>query len=154
MLSVIDSWSITGPPSKAVIASTYLFVASFAVTWGPASWVYPPELFPLRVRGKAVALCTSGNWIFNFALSYFVPPAFVNIQWKVYLVFGAFCTAMALHVFFLFPETAGKSLEEVETMFLSKTPAWKTHVVTKHTRAIESGRADPEKAAAMNSQDS
>ncbi|KAI9793090.1 MAG: hypothetical protein M1816_000988 [Peltula sp. TS41687] len=141
------SWSITGPPSKAVIASTYLFVASFAITWGPASWIYPPELFPLRVRGKAVALCTSGNWIFNFALSYFVPPAFVNIQWRVYLIFGIFCTAMAIHVFFLFPETAGKSLEEVESMFLSKTPAWRTHVVTKNKRAVEKGQVDPEKHA-------
>lgn len=62
-----ESWQIAGPPSKAVIAFTYLFVASFAPTIGPVSWIYPPELFPLRVRGKAVALCTSANWIFNFA---------------------------------------------------------------------------------------
>jgi MFS family permease len=53
-----QSWVITGAPSRAVIACTYLFVASYAPTWGPASWVYPPEIFPLRVRGKAVALCT------------------------------------------------------------------------------------------------
>lgn len=59
---------IEGPASKAVIACSYLFVASFAVTWGPVSWIYPPELFPLRVRGKAVALATSSNWAFNFAL--------------------------------------------------------------------------------------
>jgi MFS family permease len=51
-----QSWEITGAPSRAVIACTYLFVASYAPTWGPASWVYPPEIFPLRVRGKAVAL--------------------------------------------------------------------------------------------------
>ena len=64
-----ESWQISGPASKAVIACTYLFVASFAPTWGPVSWIYPPELFPLRVRGKAVALCTAANWIMNFALS-------------------------------------------------------------------------------------
>jgi len=123
------SWQISGAPAKAVIASTYLFVASFAPTWGPVSWIYPPELFPLRVRGKAVAITTSSNWIFNFALSYFVPPAFVNIKWKVYLVFGVFCITMALHVFFCFPETSGKSLEDIEQMFLDGTPAWKTSVV-------------------------
>ncbi|KAI9883573.1 MAG: Structural maintenance of chromosomes protein 1, partial [Watsoniomyces obsoletus] len=133
------SWVITGRPSKAVIACTYLFVASFAVTWGPVSWLYPPELFPLRVRGKAVALCTSANWIFNFALSYFVPPAFENIQWRVYLLFGIFCTLMTVHVFFLFPETAGKSLEEVEDMFLTKTQAWKTHVKRNGGTAGSSG---------------
>lgn len=59
-----QSWQIHGAPAYAVIACTYLFVASYAPTWGPASWVYPPELFPLRVRGKAVALTTSSNWIF------------------------------------------------------------------------------------------
>ena len=62
------SWQVTGPASKAVIACTYLFVASYAPTWGPVSWIYPPELYPLRVRGKAVALATSANWAFNFAL--------------------------------------------------------------------------------------
>lgn len=53
------STRIVGGPSKAVIACSYLFVASFAPTWGPVSWIYPPELYPLRVRGKAVALATS-----------------------------------------------------------------------------------------------
>ena len=150
------SWAISGPPSKAVIACTYLFVACFAPTWGPVSWIYPPELFPLRVRGKAVALTTSSNWIFNFALSYFVPPAFVNIQWKTYLVFGIFNLAMLIHVIFAFPETAGKTLEEVESMFTDPTgfrfigtPAWKTHVVTKRTLLLERGEIDPEKLAAF-----
>jgi MFS family permease len=68
------------------------------------SWIYPPELFPLRVRGKAVALTTASNWCFNFALSYFVPPAFVNIQWRTYLIFGCFNVAMFVHVFLCFPE--------------------------------------------------
>ena len=38
------SWSVTGAPSKALIACSYLFVASYAPTWGPVSWIYPPEL--------------------------------------------------------------------------------------------------------------
>jgi len=134
-----ESFEIAGVPSKVVIAFSYLFVASFAPTWGPASWVYPPELFPLRVRGKANALTTSANWAFNFALGYFVPPAFQNIQWKVYILFGVFCASMFIHVFFMFPETAGKTLEEVEEMFTDPkgikylgTPAWRTGVVKPH----------------------
>ena len=140
-----QSWQIEGAPARAVIACTYLFVASYAPTWGPASWVYPPELFPLRVRGKAVALTTSSNWIFNFALSYFVPPAFVNIQWKVYIIFGVFCAAMAVHTFFLFPETAGKTLEDIEEMFMEGIPAWKTKVDYSSSRRAEQAVVDPEK---------
>jgi hypothetical protein len=173
--SAAESISITGRPAKAVIACTYLFVASYAPTWGPVSWIYPPELYPLRVRGKAVALATSANWwffllkykrfvrrityyfsrAFNFALAYFVPPAFANIRWEVYIVFGVFCAAMFIHVFFLFPETAQKPLEEVDYIFDDTTPgsfkylgtpAWKTHV-DKDTVRMERGEISDEKFA-------
>ncbi|PSS13107.1 hypothetical protein M430DRAFT_265027 [Amorphotheca resinae ATCC 22711] len=155
--SSAESISITGPPAKAVIACTYLFVASYAPTWGPVSWIYPPELFPLRVRGKAVALCTSANWIFNFALAYFVPPAFANIRWEVYVVFAVFCASMFLHVLFLFPETSQKILEEVEEIFDDSTPgsikyigtpAWKTHVDRTVVR-LERGEFDAEEKFAI-----
>jgi sugar porter (SP) family MFS transporter len=131
-----ESMAISGAPAKAVIASTYLFVAAFAPTWGPVSWTYPPELYPLRLRGKAVALSTSANWAFNFALAYFVPPAFATITWKTYVLFAVFLAAMFIHVFFLFPETANKPLEEVDAIFDGSgpgsikyigVPAWKTH---------------------------
>jgi len=147
---------VTGAASKAVIACSYLFVASFAPTWGPVSWIYPPELYPLRVRGKAVSLATSANWAFNFALGWFVPPAFQNIAWRVYIVFGVFCVAMFVHVFFTFPETAGKPLEEVVAIFEDPngipgigTPAWKTrNSYGKTSRAergegVEDFRLDP-----------
>lgn len=147
-----QSWEITGPPSKVVIAATYLFVASYAPTWGPVSWIYPPELFPLRVRGKAVALATSSNWAFNFALGYFVPPAFVNVQWRTYIIFAVFCFAMLIHVYFMFPETAGKTLEEVEDLFTNPngikyigTPAWKTTTQFSRAAVLEKTGADEEK---------
>ncbi|KAI9849519.1 MAG: hypothetical protein M1837_004139 [Sclerophora amabilis] len=150
-----ESMQLSGAPAKALIACTYLFVASYAPTWGPVSWIYPPELYPLRVRGKAVALATSFNWAFNLAIGLFTPPSFVNIMWKTYLIFGIFCTTMFFHVFFLFPETAGKTLEETENMFTDPhgpkhigTLAWKTRVQTKRIRAIEHGEIDPEKFAA------
>lgn len=107
------SIKVSGPASKAVIACSYLFVASFAPTWGPVSWIYPPELFPNHLRSKAVSISTSGNWVFNFALGYFVPVAFVQIKWRTYLVFATFCVVMTIHVFFLFPGTLG-SLQSCE----------------------------------------
>jgi hypothetical protein len=89
---------------------------------------------------------------FNFALAYFVPPAFANIRWEVYIIFGVFCASMFIHVFFIFPETSQKPLEEVEEIFDDSTPAsikylgtpaWKTHVDTR-TRRMERGEMDPE----------
>ncbi|OQV04682.1 hypothetical protein CLAIMM_09532 [Cladophialophora immunda] len=144
-----QSMLISGAPAKALIAFTYLFVGTFATTWSPVSWIYPPELFPLRVRGKAVALSTSANWAFNTALGLFVPVAFVNIQWKTYLIFGTFLVASFVHVFFFFPETSGKTLEEVEGIFDDPhgirylgTPAWKTHKETQRASALEHNKMD------------
>ena len=141
-----ESMRLSGAPAKGLIACTYLFVASYAPTWGPVSWVYPPELYPLRVRGKAVSLATSANWAFNTALGLFTPVAFSTIRWQTYIIFGVFLTVMFIHVFFLFPETAGKTLEEIELIFEDPngipylgTAAWKTTHDTKRTVAAESG---------------
>ncbi|KAL8343541.1 hypothetical protein RB598_004746 [Gaeumannomyces tritici] len=145
--------------AKAIIASTYLFVASFATTWGPVSWAYPPELYPLRLRGKAVALCTASNWTFNFALAYFVPPAMANITWRTYVLFAVFCFAMFWHVFFLFPETANKPLEEVDDIFDDSrpgavryigTPAWRTRNVRAEVARVERNEVDVEEKLADN----
>jgi MFS family permease len=119
-------WQITGPPSKAVIALTYLFVAVYGFTWAPAAWIYVSEIFPIKYRAKGVGLATAGNWAFNFALAFFVPPAFTNIQWKTYIIFGIFCFATLVHCFFMFPETCGKTLEEIDEMFEQNLPAWRT----------------------------
>lgn len=88
----------------------------------------------------------------SFALGYFVPPAFVNITWRTYIIFGVFCLAMAIHVFFMFPETAGKPLEEINDMFEDPhgikhigTPAWKTKNFTSRTARMEDNQDLPEK---------
>lgn len=112
--------------SKGLIACSYLFVATFAPTWGPGIWIYVSEIFPNAQRAKATGIAASANWIFNFALAMFVPTAFKNITWKTYIIFAVFCFAMTIHVFFMFPETKGKTLEEIEMMWDSNVPAWRS----------------------------
>ncbi|THU83050.1 general substrate transporter [Dendrothele bispora CBS 962.96] len=119
---VVDNsnvWVIEGHDSatKGIIVCSYLFVCSFAVTMGPVSWTYPAEIYPLKIRGKAVSLATASNWIFNFALAWAVPPGFEHIAWKTYFIFGTFNFAACVHIFFMFPETVGRTLEEVEDIF-------------------------------------
>jgi MFS family permease len=71
-------WQISGAPGKAVIALSYIFVGIYGWTWAPVAWIYCSEVFPLKYRAKGVGLSASTNWIFNFALAYFVAPAFTN----------------------------------------------------------------------------
>ena len=56
-----------------------------------------------------------------------MPVGFENIAWRMFIIFGTLCVTAAIHVFLTYPETAGKSLEEVEFMFSKDGPhAWRT----------------------------
>lgn len=65
--------------------------------------------------------------LFNFALAFAVPPGLSSIAYNTYFIFGAFNFAAFIHIFFCFPETAGRTLEEVEEVFSKghKFTAWK-----------------------------
>lgn len=112
--------------ANGVIACSYLFVCSFAPTWGVGIWIYCSEIFNNMERAKGSALSTATNWAFNFALAMFVPSAFRNISWKTYIIFGVFSVALTIQTFFMFPETRGKTLEEIDQMWADNIPAWKT----------------------------
>ncbi|KAF2871842.1 high affinity glucose transporter [Massariosphaeria phaeospora] len=111
--------------SKAIVACSYLFVATFATTWGPTSWTYPSEIFPAKVRAKAVSLATASNWIWNCILAFAVPPLLWSINWKMYMIFATFNGLAFIHMFLTAPETKGKTLEEMDDVFDSGLPAWK-----------------------------
>lgn len=72
-------------------------------------------------------LAAVANWLFNWALGVFVPPALRNIMYKLFLIFGVLCFAAALQAWLTYPETCGKTLEEIELLFAADAPpAWKT----------------------------
>ncbi|EAU86601.1 glucose transporter [Coprinopsis cinerea okayama7 len=141
-------WVITDNPSatKAVVVCSYLFVCSFAVTMGPVSWTYPAEIYSLKIRGKAVALATASNWTFNTALAFAVPPGLDTIAWKTYFIFGTFNFACFIHVLFMFPETVGRSLEEIEEIF------GKGHVFTAWRIGRDVGRGKVAELSAQRAQ--
>lgn len=113
------------PVSKAIVAMTYLFVCTFATTWGPTSWTYPSEIYPTKIRAKAVSLSTASNWFWNCVLAFAVPPLLTNINWKMYMIFATFNGVAFIHMFLTAPETKGKTLEEMDEVFDSGLPAWK-----------------------------
>jgi len=114
------------PVSKAMVSMTYLFVCTFATTWGPTSWTYPSEIYPTKIRAKAVSLSTASNWFWNCVLAFAVPPLLTSINWKMYMMFGTFNAVALIHMFLTAPETKGKTLEEMDEVFDSGLPAWKS----------------------------
>ena len=55
--------------------------------------------------------------LLNFALAWAVPPGLASIAYKTYFIFGTFNFAAFIHIFFCFPETKGRTLEEIEDVF-------------------------------------
>lgn len=123
--------------ARGVIACCYLFVCSFAPSWGIGIWIYCSEIFNNKERAKGSALSAAVNWAFNFALAMFVPDAFRNITWRTYIVFAVFSVCLTIHTFLQFPETKGKTLEEIDQMWADNIPAWKTASYVPQMPVIE-----------------
>jgi sugar porter (SP) family MFS transporter len=102
-----------------------LFIAFFASCIGPVFWTLISEIFPNRIRGKAVAFATFTNWIFNFLVVLLFPHFLAKVGGPVTFLFLAVMSFLQLLFTWLYvPETKGKSLEEIEKLW---NPINKSH---------------------------
>ncbi|WP_256759418.1 sugar porter family MFS transporter [Cohnella sp. WQ 127256] len=101
-----------------VLIFILLYVASFAISLGPVVWVILSEIFPNRIRGKATALASMALWIADYIVSQTFPPMLASAGPAI--TFWIFAI-MSLFTFFFtwkaVPETKGKSLEEIESLW-------------------------------------
>ncbi|UNI23665.1 hypothetical protein JDV02_009471 [Purpureocillium takamizusanense] len=123
----------------AGIAFLFVFNTFFAFGWLGMTWLYPAEITPLRTRAPANALSTSSNWIFNFMVVMITPVAFTNIKYHTYTIFAIINAIMVPSVYFFFPETAYRSLEEMDSIF-HKVSGWKGALTVVHQAEIEPRR--------------
>jgi MFS transporter, SP family, galactose:H+ symporter len=97
------------------IGSTFVYVAFFAISLGPVFWVMISEIYPLRIRGFAMATATALSWLSNMIVSYTFPV--VLDKFGIGATFGGYALISAASLFFcikLVPETKGLSLESIE----------------------------------------
>jgi MFS family permease len=104
-----------GAAAWIVTASLTLFIASFAVSWGPTVWVMLPEIFPLKVRGSAMGVAIILHWGANFIVSLSYPVLIAAVgEGPVFLGYAIVGVAAFLFVRSFVTETKGRSLEEIE----------------------------------------
>lgn len=110
---------IPGTTSAATGAGVGLFtyIAFFGATWLPLPWLYPAEINPLKTRAKANAVSTVSNWLWNFFIVMITPVLIDSIGWGTYLFFAALNAIFLPILYFFYPETAGRSLEEIDIIF-------------------------------------
>ena len=103
------------PPALAILLVIGLYVASFGVGIGPGVWVVISELFPTRIRGRAMSIATLCLWLACILVSF----TFLTLVEKIgstgaFWVYAAMSVVNLLFIWRLMPETKGRSLEEIE----------------------------------------
>lgn len=101
----------------AVVVSVIIYNAAFGFSWGPIPWLYPPEIMPLTFRAKGVSLSTCTNWAFNYIVGAGTPWLQDVIHWRLYFMHAFFCGCSFALVYYLYPETKGVPLEEMDAIF-------------------------------------
>jgi sugar porter (SP) family MFS transporter len=92
-----------------------LFIAFFASCIGPVFWTLVSEIFPNRIRGKAVAFASFTQWIFNFLVVLLFPHFLASLGGaKTFLFLALMSLLQWVFTYMYVPETKGKSLEEIE----------------------------------------
>lgn len=97
------------------------YIASFALSVGPVTWVILSEIFPTKIRGRALAVATFCLWVANFVVSQTFPMLDEN-PWLVktfhhgfpFYIYAGFCAVLVAVMVRMVPETKGRTLEEIE----------------------------------------
>jgi sugar porter (SP) family MFS transporter len=104
------------------LISLLLFIASFASCIGPVFWTLVSEIFPNYVRGKAVAVASFTQWIFNFLIVLLFPHVLKTFGGSLtFSLLALMCLIQFWIVWRWLPETGGKSLEEIEKIWVNRS---------------------------------
>ncbi|CAL3972740.1 hypothetical protein PZA11_004220 [Diplocarpon coronariae] len=116
-----------GGSAPGIASAVFLFVFNtfFAIGWLGMTWLYPAEIVPLKIRAPATGLSTSANWAFNFMVVMITPVSFASIGYRTYVVFAVVNASIFPVVYLFYPETAYRSLEEIDTIFRKTSPGWR-----------------------------
>ncbi|CAK4679051.1 hypothetical protein LEN26_001429 [Aphanomyces euteiches] len=100
-----------------MVVSTAFFMFSFGLSWGPICWIYPAEIFPLKVRARAVSVSTFANWAMA-AVMIEAPKLFPTLHVNgVFFLVAFLCLCGCVFVYYMCPETKGVGLEDIELLF-------------------------------------
>lgn len=120
MAILAGTTSVTDNSGALVCAVIFLYVFEFIFTVGYSglTFLYATEVAPLQLRAAISAVATAAVWTFNFLVAEVTPVGFDTIQHKYYIVFAVINAAIIPVVYLFFPETNGRSLEEIDDIFL------------------------------------
>jgi len=124
-MTALGSTFWLGGPGMLALVSMLVYTAGFAMSWGPVTWVLLSEIFPNQIRGKAMALAVAMQWIANYLVSWTFPildknPTLIAHfhHGFAYWIYGVMGLLAAIFMAKMVPETKGKTLEQMEHLWL------------------------------------
>ncbi|HEY3729872.1 MAG TPA: MFS transporter, partial [Steroidobacteraceae bacterium] len=115
----------TGPLIAAIA-----YIAGFALSWGPVTWVMLSEMFPNAIKNRAMAIAVAAQWIANLFVSWtfkiLIGNSALNAMFNhglPYWIYGVMSFLAAAFVYFFVPETKQRTLEEIQNLWLRRSAA-------------------------------
>lgn len=108
--------------AHGAVVFIFLFHFSYIIGFGGIPYLYASEISPMNLRSTISSISISISWAISILVANVTPIAFNAMGQRYFLIFSGFNAAMVPAIFYLFPETSGRSLEEIDEIFaLSKS---------------------------------
>jgi SP family xylose:H+ symportor-like MFS transporter len=106
------------------LVAAVAYIAGFALSWGPVTWVLLSEMFPNSIKSRAMAIAVAAQWIANLFVSWSFKILIGNSTLTAlfnhgfpYWIYGAMSFLAAAFVYFYVPETKRRTLEEIQNLW-------------------------------------
>jgi len=104
---------------SAKFALFFYFLALFTLPIGMfmIPFMYASEIAPVAMRQKYAGMAAASSWFFNFLVAEITPVGLASIAWRYYIIYAVCSAAGFVVIYFFYPETKGRSLEQIDLIF-------------------------------------
>lgn len=116
LVAYCSSWG-SNDGAFLVVIFVIIYNSLFGLSWGPIPWQLAPEVLPTKARASGSSLATATNWLSNFIVGELAPIGLEVLEWRLYLIHALSCLVSIIVVWFIYVETKGVKLEDMDSMF-------------------------------------
>ncbi|KAB8304232.1 hypothetical protein EYC80_003650 [Monilinia laxa] len=125
VITIVLALTVSNPAHSyqygaVAVSFFFAFFASFGMGILGVPWLYPTEINALQMRTKGASLAMATNWIMNYMVAEVTPSGIANLGWKFWIIWAVTCASFIPFTYFFYPETANRSLEDIDRFFESK----------------------------------